>query len=59
MTNNRICSAESRIEDRCGDRLLSEDGIPSVLRSIRPGQTVQRGAAPQQTARGLPDEGLP
>ena len=33
--------------------------MTTVLRSIRPGQTFQRGAAHQQAARGLPAEGLP
>jgi hypothetical protein len=28
--------------------------MTTVLRSIRPGQTFQRGAAHQQAARGLP-----
>jgi hypothetical protein len=60
MTNNRICSTESRIEDRCKDRSSSEDGIDQLFfGQFAPGQTVQRRASHQQSARGLPDEGLP
>ncbi len=59
MTNNRICSTESRIEDRCKNRSSSEDGIDQLyFGQFALGQTVKRGAAHQQSARGLPDEGL-
>ena len=58
MANNRICSTESRIEDRCKHRSSSEGRHrPTVLRSIRPG--LFKGAAHRQAARGLPDDGLP
>lgn len=31
MTNNRICSTESGIEDRCKHRSSSEDGIDQLF----------------------------
>ena len=31
MTNNGICSTESRIENRCKDRSSSEDGIDQLF----------------------------
>ena len=31
MTNNRTCSTESRIEDRCKGRSSSDDGIDQLF----------------------------
>jgi hypothetical protein len=46
MTNNRICSTESGIEDRCKHCSSSEDGIDQLFfGQFAPGQTVQRRRA--------------
>jgi len=59
MTNNRICSTESEIEDRCKHRSSSEDGIDQLFFGQFVLDKLFKGAAHQQAARGLPDEVLP
>jgi len=57
MPNKRTCSTEFRIDVRIAHRARTASTNCSSVNS--PWTNFPRGAAHQQAARGLPDEGLP